>query len=98
MSNDPTSRYHEAAHAMQTGVAFEIETLGANGAGADPKHLRVGVNTAHADLGSLARLLIAKGVITEAEYLEATADGMEQEREAYAARVQSRLGPHVKLA
>jgi hypothetical protein len=37
-------------------------------------------------------------VITEAEYLEATADGMEQEREAYAARVQSRLGPHVKLA
>jgi len=95
---DPVDRYQAAAHAMQTGVAFEIETEGEKGAGADPKHLRVGVNTAHADIGSLARLLIAKGVITQDEYLNAVADGMEQERDAYAARVQARLGPGVKLA
>lgn len=88
-------RYQAAAHAMQSGVAMEMNH---NAGPTQPKHLRVGVNTAHADIGSLARLLIAKGVISEDEYLSAIADGMEQEKEAYERMLSEHFGKPVTLA
>ena len=67
------ARYEAAAHAMQSGAAIMLD---GGSTQATPKHLRVGVNTAMADQGSLARLLIAKGLITEREYYVAIAEGI----------------------
>ena len=91
----PQERYHAAAHAMQTGVAMEINLGSRN---TEPKHLRTGINTAHADIGSMALLLITKGLITEAEYLEAIADGMEREAKSYEDRLSDRYGKNITLA
>ena len=80
---------------MQSGVAAKMnfdpnET--------QPKHLRVGVNSAMSDMGGLATLLIAKGVITEDEYLAAIADAMEREAKTYADEISRRSGVTVTLA
>ena len=74
------ARYKAAAHAMQTGVAF---TMDSNPSETSPKHLRVGVNSAMVEHGALAHLLMQKGIITEVEYLESLADFMEKERDSY---------------
>lgn len=88
-------RWERATHAMQTGVATEME-LGMPSA-TEPKHLRVGVNTALCDHGGLVRLLIVKGVITEEEYLEAIADEMEKEAARYTDHIEKALGRKVTL-
>lgn len=59
--------YESAAHGMQTATAHE-QNLGSDSG--SPKHLRVGVNSALVNVAALAELLIKKGLITEAEYLE----------------------------
>lgn len=74
---------------MQSGVATEMEY---GSAATEPKHLRVGVNSALVDGAALAGLLVAKGVITEEEYLEAIASGMEREAKAYEQRLSEWLG------
>lgn len=91
---DPLSRYTAALHAMQSGVRMlmnydppEVESSETS-----PKHLRVGVNAAMSDQGALARLLIGKGLISEEEYLEAIATGMEQEQASYEERLRERFG------
>lgn len=71
-------RYRALAHAVQSSIAFMIEAV-PGWTAHTPKHLRVGVNVAMTDLGSLVTLLIAKGVITEEEYYRALADGMQRE-------------------
>lgn len=81
--------YEEAAHAMQTGVALEHARGGQDGS---PKHLRVGVNSAQVNNAAIARLLIAKGIITMDEYTAAVTAEMNAEAERY----EQRLG--VKLA
>jgi predicted unusual protein kinase regulating ubiquinone biosynthesis (AarF/ABC1/UbiB family) len=86
------ARYDVAAHAMQTGVAYEMNK-GLRDPATEPKHLRVGINAAMADHEGLARLLIRKGVITEEEYVESMADAMERELKRY----QDRMPPNVEL-
>lgn len=81
-------RYNAAAHAMQSAVAMSQEVR----SGAEPKGLRVAVNTALADQASLARLLMDKGVITSIEYYRALADGMEKEAEVNRERAAESLG------
>lgn len=71
---DDRERYRQAAHAMQSGVAFKKDKKDQ-----EPKHLRVGVNAAMVDHSALVHLLIEKGVITEAEYTKRAADAMERE-------------------
>lgn len=88
------ARHMRLQHAMQSGVASDLASSGPE----DPKHLRVGVNTALTDAGSLVRLLIAKGVITEAEVAKALADGMAEEVARYEAMLSKRLGTKVTLA
>jgi hypothetical protein len=90
----PQERYEAAAHAMQSGVAMEMNY---DTGPTDPKHLRVGVNSALVDSSALAGLLIAKGVITEDEYLEAITAGMEREAEDYQARLRQRFGPDTNI-
>jgi len=72
--------YTDALHGIQTGIALEIER---GSMCANPKHLRVGLNASKSDQAGLVRLLIAKGIFTEEEYIEAVTDeiNLELERE-----------------
>jgi hypothetical protein len=92
----PQERYAAAAHAMQSGVAMEMELPGSHPA-TEPKHLRVGINSALADSSALAELLINKGILNEAEYLEALATAMESEAKRYETILSDRLGTNVTL-
>lgn len=88
-------RYEAAAHKMQTGVALEMhdpERMRAT----EPKHLRVGVNSALVDSSALALALMRKGVLTPKEYLSALVTKMEEEANAYERRAQ-RGGASIKL-
>ena len=88
-------RHAAAAHAMQSGVAFEMgqaERRGKIESSVTPKSLRVGVNTALCDSGALARLLIVKGLITAKEYTGAIAVEMENEKGRYEERIRKDLG------
>lgn len=89
-------RYHAAAHAMQSGVAAK---MGIDPKDTQPKHLRVGVNSAMVEHNALATLLMAKGVITEAEYVKAQADAMEREKALYERWLTDHYGgPTINLA
>ena len=94
MKQHVKERYAAAAHAMQSGVAMEMDYRSQP---TELKHLRVGVNAAMVDHCGLVKLLIAKGVITEAEYLEAIADAMEAEKARYELRISELLGRKVTL-
>lgn len=76
-------RYFAAAHAMQSAVAYFMESGLARSKETTPKHLRVGVNSAMMETSALGRLLMAKGIITEHEYYKSLADGMEAEVASY---------------
>ncbi len=82
--DDLVQQYTEAAHAMQTGVAYEMEI---NSKPTEPKHLRVGVNAAMCDHAGLVNLLIEKGIITKEEYLKAIATEMAAEKARYEQRL-----------
>lgn len=90
-----TKRYEAAAHAMQSGVAMEMNHKLQP---TEPKHLRVGINAAMADHCGLVKLLIAKGVITDAEYLDAIAESMEAEKARYEKHLSDLLGTKITLA
>ena len=87
-------RYHNACHAMQTGVAHEMNLRPEP---TFPKHLRVGVNIAMRDFGSLVKLLVDKGLITEEEFGKYLADGMEEEVRDYEARLKELLGGQTEI-
>ena len=87
-------RYATALHAVQSGVKTLME-MGDDLA--SPKHLRVGVNSAHVTDLAVARLLIAKGVVTEREYAEAVAVAMEEEKASLEKHLSANLGIAVKL-
>jgi hypothetical protein len=91
---DDHQRYLNAAHAMQSGVALD---LNANDDSLNPKHLRVGVNSAMSDHGALVKLLIDKGIFSEQEYMKVIADFMEREKESYERKHSQRLGRPIKL-
>ncbi len=93
MGTNDRDRYERALHAMQTGVAT---WMGVDKNETTAKHLRVGVNSALCDTAALAKLLIAKGLITEEEYLKAIADTMEAEVKRYEERL-SGQGVSIKL-
>lgn len=81
--------YRELAHAMQTGVAAQMQ-LDPGATGTTPKHLRTGVNSALVDSGALAKLLMNKGIITRDEYEAALVEGMRAERDRYVAWLEAR--------
>ena len=87
-------RYVEASHAMQTGVAIKMQY---DPDETSPKHLRVGVNAAMRDLGSIVHLLVEKGLLTMEEVEAALADGMEEEARSYEVELTRMLGKKVRL-
>lgn len=98
MSTDETmeARYERAMHRGQSAIAFLL-SLGSDMA--NPKHLRVGLNGAMADHGSLVRLLVQKGVITHDEYMTALVEGTEKEADDVVARARRESGnPHLDFA
>jgi len=84
------AEYRRLGHAIQTGVAYEMNNPAIKAT--EPKHLRTGLNCVMADVGSLGRLLIAKGLITEDEYYEAVLDGLRAEVIAYERRLNAAFG------
>lgn len=81
------AEYLKLCHAMQTGVAFRDDKRDQS-----PKQLRVGVNSAMCDNTALVRLLIAKGIITEEEHMQAIRDEMEREVERYRQHIAAEKG------
>lgn len=88
------ARYEAAAHAMQSGVAFMMNSKPEE---TEPKHLRVGINAAMVGHCGLAELLMAKGVFTREEYYEAMATAMEREAASYEKQVAENVGANIKL-
>jgi hypothetical protein len=74
------TEYLSLAHAIQSGITmlanFDVSLQA-------PKHLRVGLNLALCDIGSLYGLLLAKGIITEEEMHKAIIEGMQREVTSY---------------
>ena len=87
--SDITDRYFKAAHGMQAGVAMEMNYQSGP---TEPKHLRVGVNTAMVDHAGLVGLLIKKGIITQEEYELAICEAMEAEHKRYEKHISDILG------
>lgn len=102
MELDPATaaRYQGLLHAMQAGVAM-MEGFAATGraraAELEPKHLRVGVNSAMIETSSMARLMVEKGVCTWAEYWASIIVTLEAEVESYEKKVSDILGRPIKL-
>jgi hypothetical protein len=90
-----TKSYEALAHAMQTGVAFEMVR---NPKPTEPKHLRVGINAAMADHAGLVKLLIKKGVFTEQEYVDAITESMQDEVKRYERHLEETYGAKITLA
>jgi hypothetical protein len=92
-------RYEVAAHAVQAGVAMELNDAPPHisQSAASPKMLRTGVNLAMVEHGALVRVLIAKGLFTELEYFEELVKGVEDEKRLYEERLSARYGGKIKL-
>lgn len=84
------AEYARLGHAIQTGVAYEMNNPAIKAT--EPKHLRTGLNCVMSDFGSLGRLLIAKGVITEDEYYAAVLNGLRAEVAFYEQRLNAAYG------
>lgn len=82
-------RYQRAMHAVQTGVALEM-SMGLSNAH-EPKHLRVGVNSAMIEHGALVHFLVRKGIMTWPEWFEILADAAEQEQHVYEENIGAEL-------
>jgi hypothetical protein len=95
MSNDDKRSYEQLGHAVQSGVAMEME-LGSQAS--TPKHLRTGLDMRAADMEGLVTLLIEKGVFSTEEYAAAILASAEWEVARYEARLTRRLGRPVQLA
>lgn len=84
-------RYLAAIHAMQSGVAYEMNYAKFASA-TEPKHLRVGVNNALVQQTAIVKLMVAKGIITMDEWWKTLADEMEAEVARYEVEIRQLLG------
>lgn len=69
--------YAEAAHGVQSALAYEI--LQGPVGRLHPKHMRTGLDLGKAEMAGLVTLMLAKGVFTMEEYLEAMRLGVNNE-------------------
>lgn len=83
-------RYNRAVHCIQAGSKMVAAKLG------EHPQSRTGINCAMRDHASLVELMVAKGVITQAEYTKALADGAETEVRRLEAEL-SAGGPKITL-
>jgi Asp-tRNA(Asn)/Glu-tRNA(Gln) amidotransferase B subunit len=82
------SAYRAAAHRIQTAIAYLMQN-DTNYVATKPKHMRVGIDLTKSDMAGLVQLLIAKGVFTQAEYVEAITEAAQSEADSYEKIVQS---------
>lgn len=87
-------KYEALVHAMQSGVAA---TMHYDDHSTQPKHLRVGINSAMVETSALAKLLIDKGVINEEEWFDSLNFMMEQEVKRYEEQLSKHHGTDIKL-
>jgi hypothetical protein len=98
-------RYTLLSHKMQAGVKhdqltdprFPFLAVSSQDVRDMFKHERVGINGARVEIGTLTKLLIDKGVFTEAEYFTEACAMMELEIEKYERILSDRLGYAVTL-
>lgn len=94
MGSSFSQEYSRLAHAVQSGVAVELN----NGSRiATPKYLRTGLNLVMRDLSSLCDLLIQKGLLTQEELEEAILKGVKEEIKLHEQLIEQRLGKKIKL-
>lgn len=86
--------YNRLCHAMMTGVGYDLEY---NRKQAEPKHVRSGINSALVSHSALAKLLMAKGLITDLEYWQAVVTEMDAEVKRYEASLEARTGGKTKI-
>ena len=80
------------AHRVQSGVAFLenlAHTSGQRYQSTEPKHLRVGVNSALVECSAMSALLFRKGVITAEEYFDTMIEFWELEVTSYQREVKN---------
>lgn len=78
------------SHRVQSGIAFlmsNAEMHGKRFPQCEPKHLRVGINSAMIEASALARLMLAKKICTADEYFEMIIQVWREEVERYQADV-----------
>lgn len=92
--DEKRERYRALVHALQTGVAYEMEL---NPKPTEPKHLRVGINSAMVEHSALVDLLIRKGLLTLDEYFDALLVAMEREVHQYQQRLAEHYGADITL-
>lgn len=88
-------RHRQLAHALQSGVAAEMQIPGDSQTWG--KHLRVGVNMALVGEAGIVELLVSKGLITYEEYFDFQIAALEKEVAAYEQRLSDHYGKKVTL-
>lgn len=87
------------SHRVQSGIAFLLsgaERKGERFPECEPKHLRVGVNSALIETSALARLLLAKKIFTAEEYFDMLIKVWRDEVDSYTARVKA-IDPRLSI-
>lgn len=90
-------RYKTFMHGVQTGVKMCIQRDGLSEAGASPKHLRAGVNSALIDSAAVIELLMEKGIIDPLELMEKLCEKAEEEVRRYEDRISGDTDTDVTL-
>jgi hypothetical protein len=88
------ARYAALTHAIQAGTGLEQSSYSKDG---KPKHLRVGITLARIEHTAVARLCIAAGIFTEAQYFDAVIAELEREKAIITARLEAHYGGHTKI-
>jgi hypothetical protein len=86
-------------HQVQSAIAFLMSHTASNGQRhpeTEPKHLRVGVNSAMVETAALGRLLLAKGIFTNTEYFEMLIKVWVEERDSYLQQLHA-IDPRLSL-
>lgn len=64
-------------HAIQSAIAFKMNLPGYGAA--EPKHMRVGIDSSKAEHAALVQLLVKAGVITDQDYFRSVCELLEHE-------------------
>jgi DNA-binding ferritin-like protein (Dps family) len=87
-------RSTQLLHAVQSGIAMTIEKGSTR---ATPKHLRVGVDNSIIMHSAICKLLFAKGIITEDEYLDQYIELLEEEVDKEEKTLSEVFGADIRL-
>ena len=94
MNLEQVEKYSKLMHAVQTGVAYKMNI---DPTDTEPKHLRVGINSAMIQISAIVRILIDKGVFTEEEYYEKLIEIAEDEVQMYKDLLSAHFGTTIDL-